>query len=71
MVGGAIAGFVYWFFIEAHHTSLEPEDKQPSSDPEDGSQNDLDPNTVHTTAASTDNLERGNGNELHGIIVAN
>ena len=20
MVGGAIAGFVYWFFIEAHHT---------------------------------------------------
>jgi uncharacterized membrane protein len=34
MVGGAIAGFVYWFFIEAHHTK-ELEDKQPTS--EDGS----------------------------------
>jgi uncharacterized membrane protein len=34
MVGGAIAGFVYWLFIEAHHT-MELEDKQPTS--EDGS----------------------------------
>ena len=23
MVGGAIAGFVYWFFIEAHHTPMK------------------------------------------------
>ncbi len=34
MLGGAIAGFVYWLFIEAHHT-MELEDKQPTS--EDGS----------------------------------
>ena len=31
MVGGAIAGFVYWLFIEAHHT-MELEDKQPTSE---------------------------------------
>ena len=24
MVGGAIAGFVYWFFIEAHHAPKLP-----------------------------------------------
>ena len=70
MVGGAIAAFVYWFFIEAHHTSLEPEDKQPNSDPEDGSQEDSHgPNM--DTAASTDNLQGENGNELHDIVVAN
>ena len=37
MVGGAIAGFVYWFFIEAHHT-MDLEDKQPTS--EDGAKED-------------------------------
>ena len=37
MVGGAIAAFVYWFFIEAHHT-MEIEDKQSTS--EDGTQED-------------------------------
>ena len=23
MLGGAIAAFVYWFFIEAHHSKVE------------------------------------------------
>jgi hypothetical protein len=28
MVGGAIAGLVYWFFIEAHHGRDDPEEEQ-------------------------------------------
>ena len=28
MVGGAVAGFVYWFFIEAHHA---PKHSNPTS----------------------------------------
>ena len=30
MVGGAIDGFICWFYIEAHHT-MKLEDKQPTS----------------------------------------
>ena len=28
MVGGAVAGFVYWFFIEAHHTGDDSEEEE-------------------------------------------
>ena len=46
MVGGAIAAFVYWFFIEAHHT-MEIKDKQPTS--EDGTQEDPEIVVVNNT----------------------
>ena len=49
MLGGAIAAFVYWFFIEAHHT-MELEDEQPPT-PTDGPQEENEPhNDMHAAA---------------------
>ena len=51
MVGGAIAGFVYWFFIEAHHT-MEPVDKQPTSEDDPQEENVATNNGIHMDTAA-------------------
>ena len=59
MVGGAIAAFVYWFFIEAHHISEE----QSISEIKTASQK------VGNQVPATDNDHTENGNELHNMTM--
>ena len=53
MVGGAIDGFVYWFFIETHHMHImEPVDKQPTSEDDPQEENVAANNGIHMDTAA-------------------
>ena len=62
MLGGAIAAFVYWFFIEAHHT---PEVEQSSSEPK--SQEMATGDQLHST--ENHNIEDGNVTVLRNMTM--